>query len=67
MMSWTWRTETADGELVAADVPEFSAQGDAETWLGEHYGELVDVGVEQVSLLHDGRLAYGPMSLSPEA
>jgi hypothetical protein len=64
-MSWTWRTESADGELVEADVPEFSAQGDAETWLGEHYRELADGGVDQVSLLDSARVVYGPMSLSP--
>lgn len=65
-MSWTWRTETTDGELVEAKVPEFSAQGDAETWLGEHYHDLADDGVDQVVLLDDDRAVYGPMSLAPE-
>jgi hypothetical protein len=65
-MSWTWRAETTDGETVTVTIPEFSAQGDAETWLGEHYHELADEGVEQVSLIDDGRTVYGPMSLSPE-
>jgi hypothetical protein len=66
-MSWTWRAETTDGETVAVTVPEFSAQGDAETWLGEHYHELADGGVDQVVLVDDGRAVYGPMSLAPEA
>jgi hypothetical protein len=66
-MSWTWRTEADDGSLVETEVPEFSAQGDAETWIGEHYGELAARGVAQVSLLDDARLVYGPMSLSPES
>jgi hypothetical protein len=38
-------------------------QGDAETWLGETWRELVDAGVDAVVLLDDGREVYGPMSL----
>jgi hypothetical protein len=69
-VSWSWRFETAagatadPGELGGA---EFSAQGDAESWLGETWRELADRGVGQVWLLEDGREVYGPMSLaSPE-
>lgn len=65
-MSWTWRAETTAGEVVAVTIPEFSAQGDAETWLGEHYHDLADDGVAQVVLLDDDRAVYGPMSLAPE-
>ncbi|MFC5263628.1 hypothetical protein ACFPJ1_16060 [Kribbella qitaiheensis] len=66
-MSWTWRFETAagepadPGELTGA---EFSAQGDAESWLGEIWRELSEKGVGQVFLLEDGREVYGPMSLA---
>ena len=38
-------------------------QGDAETWLGEIWRELLDAGVDAVVLLEDGREVYGPMSL----
>ena len=38
-------------------------QGDAETWLGEIWRELLDAGVDAVVLLDDGREVYGPMSL----
>ncbi len=67
-MSWTWRFENAAGkEVNGGDLAgaEFSAQGDAETWLGEIWRELTDNGVDQVVLLEDGREVYGPMSLHP--
>jgi hypothetical protein len=67
-MSWRWRLETSDGSIVdiGGEIPEFSAQGDAETWLGEIWRELADSGVEQVTLLDDDHVVYGPMSLSME-
>jgi hypothetical protein len=65
-MSWTWRFETAEG--ASADPgeltgQEFSAQGDAESWLGESWRDLAEKGVSQVYLIEDGREVYGPMSL----
>lgn len=64
-MSWTWRIDKTDGSDVPLDfeVPEFSAQGDAESWLGEVWRELAEAGAEQATLLEDGRVVYGPMSL----
>ena len=44
----------------------FASQGDAESWLGENWHELVDDGVDQVTLFDDTRKEYGPMSLHPE-
>jgi hypothetical protein len=44
----------------------FPTQGDAETWLGEIWRELLNCGVDAVSLLEDGRVVYGPMSLHNE-
>ncbi|MCM2576380.1 hypothetical protein [Streptomyces meridianus] len=65
-MAWTWRFEKADGtETVPAVEPEeFGTQGDAETWLGEVWKELLEGGTEQVVLFEDGSKIYGPMSLS---
>jgi hypothetical protein len=34
--------------------------------LGEFYPELMEAGVEAVSLYEEGRLVYGPMRLEPE-
>lgn len=67
-MGWTWRFETADGTVTepAVEPEEFATQGDAETWLGEVWRALRDGGVDQVTLLEDGRTVYGPMSLHEE-
>ena len=66
-MAWLWRYETADGAPVEAEgiPPEsFPTQADAETWIGEIWRELLEAGVEQVTLLEDGREVYGPMALT---
>jgi hypothetical protein len=64
-MSWTWRLEAADGAtLRTPPSPTHPSQSDAESWLGETWRELAAAGVAQVSLLEDGVVAYGPMSLS---
>jgi hypothetical protein len=43
----------------------FGSQGDAESWIGENWRTLLEAGVDQVSLLDEGRVEYGPMSLHP--
>jgi hypothetical protein len=68
-MPWTWRYEKTDGVVVSgAGLQEaiFASQGDAESWLGENWRELLDSGVDQVTLFDDTRKQYGPMSLHPE-
>lgn len=68
-MTWTWQFEKEDGSAVSSrDLPKetFSSQGDAESWLGENWRGLLSSGVDQVSLIEDGRIEYGPMSLSPD-
>jgi hypothetical protein len=68
-MSWTWRYEKADGSVVTgpeAQEAVWGSQGDAESWLGENWRELLDNGVDQVTLFDDARKEYGPMSLHPE-
>lgn len=65
---WTWRYENADGApLEESALPQdgFPTQGDAESWVGEAWRDLLDQGVDQVTLLEDGRVVYGPMSLHP--
>ncbi|MFA7322969.1 MAG: hypothetical protein WC005_01295 [Candidatus Nanopelagicales bacterium] len=67
-MDWTWRTETAEGaaaESVLANDAAFPTQGDAESWIGENWRELLDEGVQQVWLLDGASVIYGPMSLRP--
>jgi hypothetical protein len=65
MMTWTWRLETGDGTPVPAlEAPEFPSQSDAESWLGEVWRDLVAEGAAAATLLEDGRVVYGPMSLA---
>ena len=64
---WWWRLEDAAGGEVSVP-PEhgsrrFASQADAESWVGETWPELVDAGVDAVSLFEHDRLVYGPMSL----
>jgi hypothetical protein len=63
-MVWTWRYEKADGTAIvpSSGQEEFASQGDAETWIGETWKQLVDDGVDQVVLLDDDQVIY-PMSL----
>lgn len=68
MTSWTWRYEAADGSAMTGPrLPEqtFPSQADAESWVGETWRELTSSGVESVSLLRDGKVVYGSMSLRP--
>lgn len=64
-MAWTWRFEKADGSETEppVEVEEFTTQGDAESWIGEIWPELLEGGVDQVRLFEDGKEIYGPMSL----
>ncbi len=68
-MTWRWRYENANGGEVT-DPPSareiFSSQADAESWLGEAWRELLESGVEQVTLLEDDRVEYAGMSLRSE-
>jgi hypothetical protein len=73
-MSWTWQMHAGDDGHVVADpatVPQpaggFPSQGEAETWVGEVWRELLAEGVDAVSLFEEGRLVYGPMSLHPSS
>ncbi|KAB1148560.1 hypothetical protein F7R91_07045 [Streptomyces luteolifulvus] len=65
MAAWTWRFEKADGAEVqpAVEPDEFTTQGDAESWIGEHWKALLEGGADQVRLFEDTTEIYGPMSL----
>jgi hypothetical protein len=67
-MAWSWQFEKEDGTVAASrGLPKetFSSQGDAESWLGENWRELLEGGVDQVTLVEEGRVEYGPMGLRP--
>jgi hypothetical protein len=62
---WWWRHEDAEGaEIEQAERQEFPSRSDAETWLGEAFGDLADEGVAAVTLFEGEREVYGPMSLA---
>ena len=66
---WRWRLEDASGNEVEvkgelAD-QSFPSQADAESWVGEFYGDLAAEGVDAVTLFEADRRVYGPMSLHP--
>jgi len=70
----TWRWQLLDA--AGADISEkldpsgrelrFTSQGDAETWIGEAWRQLVEDGVDAVTLFEADREVYGPMSLQAE-
>jgi hypothetical protein len=71
-VTFTWQYETTDGTVLSEQtVPEIAAgqafpqQGDAESWIGEVWRELLAGGVDAVTLLDGERVVYGPMSLHP--
>ncbi len=64
-MAWTWTLETAAGDVIRRS-EEFESRGDAESWIGEAFGELLTDGVDQVRLFDRDVEVYGPMSLHAE-
>lgn len=64
---WSWSYEDAHGaaatgvQLVTSGFP---TQGDAESWLGEHWREIFAGGVAAVTLHRGEAVVYGPMLLS---
>jgi hypothetical protein len=68
-MSWRWRLEdpaggTIDPATIGVEVPEAENQGDAESWLGENWRELLARGVATVTLFDGDEQVYGPMGLA---
>lgn len=63
-MSFSWTFETTDGTVTGRS-ETFDNRGDAESWVGESFGELLDQGVDQVRLFDGDTEVYGPMSLHP--
>ena len=68
--TWRWRFEDTAGAEVgqaaggtASGVTGYPSQSDAESWIGEVWRDLVDDGVDQVTLFEGDREVYGPMSL----
>jgi hypothetical protein len=56
IVEYRWNHDTSPG---------FDDQSAAEEWLSEHWQDLANAGVDEVTLLCDGEIVYGPMSLHP--
>ena len=64
-MSWSWTYESSAGDVVGRS-EGFESRSDAESWIGEAFGELLTDGVDQVRLMDGETEVYGPMSLHAE-
>jgi hypothetical protein len=64
-MTWTWTFETATGEVTGRS-ETFDSRSDAESWVGEEFGDLLEQGIDQVRLFDGETEVYGPMSLHPD-
>ena len=64
---WSWRFEDASGAEVEVlgeyAGQRFASQADAESWVGEIWSDLAELGVDAVTLMEADRVVYGPMSL----
>ena len=54
------------GRYARSGTERFPSQGEAESWLGETYPDLLASGVSAVSLFEGDRPVYGPMGLEAE-
>jgi hypothetical protein len=66
--TWRWLLHDASGAettLPSGPTPLFPSQSDAESWVGEQWRDLLEDGVEAVSLVDGDRTVYGPMALRP--
>ena len=65
-VTWTWTFETSSGDVTGRS-ETFESRGDAESWVGEAFGDLLEQGVDQVRLFDGETEIYGPMSLHPDS
>ena len=65
--NWTWELVDAQREAMpgVATGGAFPTQSEAESWLGEEWRDLLEAGVDAVTLREGEAVVYGPMSLQP--
>jgi len=69
-VSWTWIYQNADGSPTSklpesATLESFPRREAAEEYIGDTFQDLLDGGVEAVTLYEDEKEVFGPMLLSP--
>lgn len=62
-MDYRWRYQDTQGRDTTGPDVEFTDQTEAEQWLSGSWSDLLDSGVEQVTLLRSESEVYGPMGL----
>lgn len=65
LVDFRWRYADGTGAGVPGPELTFAEQTDAEDWLSANWPDLLDGGIEEVTLIHAGEVVYGPMSLRP--
>jgi hypothetical protein len=68
-MRWTWQLEdptgaTVDPASLDLEISDWDSQGDAESWLGENWRDLLERGIATVTLYEGETKVYGPMGLA---
>lgn len=53
-----------DPASLGVEIPPADNQGDAESWLGENWRDLLERGIATVTLLDGDERVYGPMGLA---
>ncbi|HEY4006480.1 MAG TPA: hypothetical protein VGM60_15030 [Pseudonocardia sp.] len=62
-MAYRWRYLNETGNETAGPDETFADQPEAEEWLTDTWPELLDQGIDSVTLLDAEAEVYGPMSL----
>ncbi|ALG14764.1 hypothetical protein [Kibdelosporangium phytohabitans] len=62
-MDYRWRCQDENGRDIPGGETQFGGQVEAEDWLSRSWQDLLDAGVDRVTLLHGETEVYGPMSL----
>lgn len=64
-MDFRWRYADGGGAEVPGPELTFDGRTEAEDWLSANWADLLDGGIEEVSLVSGEETVYGPMSLHP--
>jgi hypothetical protein len=64
-VDYSWRYCDGTGADVPGPELSFAEQTEAEDWLSVNWPDLLDGGIDEVTLLCDKDVVYGPMGLRP--
>ncbi len=65
-MDFHWHANGVEGDLLEETGLDqrFATQADAEAWLTSSFADLLDEGIDAVTLMQGDHIVYGPMGLS---